>query len=863
MNFFKKFNKLNFNDKTKNKKLLSLAVTIFGIGIVITGTSAAYLLSQYEGSANKITAASLVLSLPNESEGITLSGVLPVSDEEGLSQDKTYNFTLENTGTIKMNYEINLRNKCSTSTSVTIDDVSVIPDICIPNEYIKVAVKKDDSDFEMIDLENIDKGVLDVNETIEYEMKIWLSEETPNDYQGIQNGIAKNVIYFGQLELKGEQIPNVILPNDDITPNKPNTPELATNMIPVTYDSENSTWLKADSTNSGDSWYNYDNKIWANAVTVKEENRDTYVKATPGTPISMDDINTMWVWIPRFNATIDGTFCSDIENVNMEDYPECYNEVIDLTEEEITTAVNDVYYLFTLEGETTSREEVRAMFEEAIEEKNESMLEQMLILYSNVLMIKDGSKNITISSDDRETINQIIGSDTLTQEFIDNGFSTYLLLMLLQQNLPITSTITFPRNNIVTKLICESEEKTDSECDLFVDDLNAQDNTSKMNFLYGLTTNEYVREYYIGEAEKIGYSTKFLKNNVIENTTPRNEDTYVCFDDNLFIDDNYKDRNSCEAAGYIWVDNVLRAINIRFSKVNEIAHDAFTFGTDELSGLWVAKFNVSHTTLLEETDYDLLGCTNETCENAKGIEILPNKVSLRKNNMSNIFYAIRSMEQTGNNYGLVSSEIDTHMMKNSEWGALSYFALSLYGLCTSPSSCTVMTQNRNDLTGYGSGFLVEEGEGEYNTSLGMKASTTGNIYGIYDVEKDTSEATMGVYTDGSRLWSGTSETDNSGFNGCLGVDCINSKIDGVDFPSDEKYYDLYTTKLDYLNLGLQHSMGEMPWSFVYGEYFVNSEYPWVCRDGGFNFSIFMTNNFSGKGGVLPFRPVLVKQLSWR
>jgi len=160
-------------------------------------------------------------------------------------------------------------------------------------------------------------------------------------------------------------------------------------MIPVTYDSENSTWLKADSTNSGDSWYNYDNKIWANAVTVKEENRDTYVKATPGTPISMDDINTMWVWIPRFNATIDGTFCSDIENVNMEDYPECYNEVIDLTEEEITTAVNDVYYLFTLEGETTSREEVRAMFEEAIEEKNESMLEQMLILYSNVLMIKD------------------------------------------------------------------------------------------------------------------------------------------------------------------------------------------------------------------------------------------------------------------------------------------------------------------------------------------------------------------------------------------------------------------------------------------------------------------------------------------
>ena len=44
------------------------------------------------------------------------------------------------------------------------------------------------------------------------------------------------------------------------------------------------------------------NHIWANAVTVKEANRQTYLNANVGTPISMDDITTMWVWIPRFNA---------------------------------------------------------------------------------------------------------------------------------------------------------------------------------------------------------------------------------------------------------------------------------------------------------------------------------------------------------------------------------------------------------------------------------------------------------------------------------------------------------------------------------------------------------------------------------
>ena len=84
-----------------------------------------------------------------------------------------------------------------------------------------------------------------------------------------------------------------------------NNPELTSNMIPVYYDNASNVWKKADANNldASNQWYDYDNKIWANAVTVSETNRDAYLSAKVGTEVSMDDINTMWVWIPRYTYT--------------------------------------------------------------------------------------------------------------------------------------------------------------------------------------------------------------------------------------------------------------------------------------------------------------------------------------------------------------------------------------------------------------------------------------------------------------------------------------------------------------------------------------------------------------------------------
>ena len=103
-----------------------------------------------------------------------------------------------------------------------------------------------------------------------------------------------------------------------------NAPILSENMIPVYYDECDEVWKKADSSNISSlyKWYNYDEKIWANSVTVTSSSRSTYKDASLGTEIKMDDILTMQVWIPRYkykvwNYNLDGTVASEPQEINI------------------------------------------------------------------------------------------------------------------------------------------------------------------------------------------------------------------------------------------------------------------------------------------------------------------------------------------------------------------------------------------------------------------------------------------------------------------------------------------------------------------------------------------------------------------
>ena len=265
------------------------------------------------------------------------------------------------------------------------------------------------------------------------------------------------------------------------------------------------------------------------------------------------------------------------------------------------------------------------------------------------------------------------------------------------------------------------------------------------------------------------------------------------------------------------------AIDVTFVKQNETALYAFTFGNKELSGFWYAKFETSHTTLTSNKISDNLGCTNETCSNANGIIIKPNVNSLRYNNISNFFYASRSMEQTGNSFGFVKDEVDTHMSKNSEWGAVAYLTQSIYGRCTDSTSCTEIGINNNAsyITGYGAPARSDysTSKGAYDTTLGKDASTTKNIYGIYDMSGGSFEYVMGVYNNIIRY---------SGFSSL----------------PDSKYYNNYTST-NYTG----HALTETAGWYIDIASFVESGPSWFMRGGRYSDSadagVF---SFSGSGG---------------
>ena len=97
---------------------------------------------------------------------------------------------------------------------------------------------------------------------------------------------------------------NLTLKQGNLDTSGANSPDLVDGLIPVMYNG--SKWVKADSSNSNETykWYDYDNKLWANAVLVTSTNRNTYMAAIPGREIAESDILAYYVWIPRYKYKV-------------------------------------------------------------------------------------------------------------------------------------------------------------------------------------------------------------------------------------------------------------------------------------------------------------------------------------------------------------------------------------------------------------------------------------------------------------------------------------------------------------------------------------------------------------------------------
>ncbi len=246
------------------------------------------------------------------------------------------------------------------------------------------------------------------------------------------------------------------------------------------------------------------------------------------------------------------------------------------------------------------------------------------------------------------------------------------------------------------------------------------------------------------------------------------------------------------------------------SNGNWYTHPAFTFGSEQVSGFWVGKFEVS-------------GSTSK-------ITVKPGVRSLSSQTVSSFFTAIQNMSTT---YSLSG---DSHMMKNMEWGAVAYLKQSSYGLGTIDIG---INNNSSYTTGCGAaaGSLSSSSCSAYNTANGMLASTTGNIYGVYDMSGGVYEYVMGNMVNSS-----------GGF--------YSSSADFSSAP-DSKYYDKYTYGTSYTDHGrgklgdatkeTLKSYGSSTGGWYDDHYanFVYSSHSWFYRGG---------NSFnSSSAGVFDFR----------
>ena len=610
------------------KQNIIMGISFILLIFMVIGVSyAAYKFSAAGTKENVISTGTISMSY-SQNSFIDLKHTYPKTDTYAIAtkEDKSsmeFSVSMETSGTKQINYALAITN-IEEGTTLKSDKVKIylekegkVVNNFETNKGQTIESFKNKYVEGLIDNYAIYQDILTTSkETHNYTLTAWIDESyiLPIKNETTTTKQTNEETYKFKVKVVGVDTPITIKEKSTVSSldtSGANAPVLASNMIPVYYDETSGVWKKADKNNKDNNnrWYSYESSgeykgMWANAVTVKDTNRQTYLNATPGTTISMNDISTMWVWIPRFNA---------------------------------------------------------------------------------------------------------------------------------------------------------------------------------------VTPNNY------------NGGTKAKPN----------------------------------------------AIDVTYAKQNEPAIDAFTFGNKELSGFWYGKFETGHATLASNTTKNNLGCSNETCSNANGIIIKPNVTSLQYNNLSNFFFASRSMEQTGNSFGFIKDEVDTHMSKNNEWGAVAYLTQSIYGRCTDSTTCAAVgiNNNQNTITGYGApaGSNDSATNGAYNTTLGKDASTTGTIYGIYDMAGGSYEFVMGIFADtNGKPRSGYTIGSNSGFTGMLSD---GTTYTGIAFP-DSKYYNLYTGS-SYTG----HALTETQDWYGSFAFFADKSQPCFYRGGGYNMSLSaIIFNFIGSPG---------------
>ena len=546
-------------------------------------------------------------------------------------------------------------------------------------------------------------------------------------------------------ELNGEQL---------ALENQPNAPELLDNMIPIKYDGTNWTTVVGN-----ESWYNYNNKEWANAVVVKNEN---VIKdfSDHHNDIAITDKYTVQNGMAYFDGVDDyidlgyksydfGDTASMVLRFKLHSVGNYTNHFFGNWEGAGFGLATDASMILRFSMYDTTISNYKIVYGPVLElEKWYTVVatygQNKLKLYVNGELV--GTTDITVlnrTSPIQFVLGANPGGNDRTSEFTNFTVSDAMLY---------------------DRILSEEEVKNS-----FSKEITSY---SKVDLLFGYNYFGSSKGYYETAKQNVVISeddidlwyvwiprykyTIFNGNNGSINPQEikiefesgiNSTGTVKCSDainktdgvGNL-ISETCKD----EKNGYI--------INGK----STYTHPAFTFGNQELTGFWVGKFEIT-------------GISDQ-------LTIKPNQVRYSGQSLFTFFNLIRNMEKVYN-----FSDANSHMIKNMEWGAIAFLSHSKYGTCANGSCREVgMNNNSNYITGCGANPGSDSSSvcNSYNTKLGMSASTTGNIYGVYDMNGGSWEYVMGNMVNES----GNFNIGSSGF---------------VTAP-ETKYYDSYSYSSTFL-----------------------------------------------------------------
>lgn len=548
----------------------------------------------------------------------------------------------------------------------------------INSKYIKVQI----DDNLPITLQNSNNTlkkniILYPGETIKFKIKMWLDINTPNTELGKQFNatlITSGSSFYKTLDESGA-----------------NHPSLEDNMLPVYYDEYNKVWKKADESNLDDSykWYDYDDKMWANSIVLKDGEKVIHDISSKNNNIkNISNINVADKNLILENNKLD---------INLSNY---INKNISIVER---LALNDLKHndidIISSDG-----------FNLRYNTKNNNFIIDIngFNITSNKYIIEENKFYIiSFTMSDKDINLYINGSSILNYSMAIN--TNYNILTIGGIGNVLVSDL-YVYNDILT-----SKEVNNNYRDNLI--LITDNLVSGYNNFYPMTTDTYYKSSPLGTTIKDSDINEFyvwiprFKYRLWNVTGEPNISSYDAYTKGIDIS---FEKNK-ESGGSIYCkDNICYSDEERTISLTQNDNDkyytpsSFT-NNEELLGFWVGKYEVSN------------GCKDNCLTNSSDLTILPNQESWRNNNLSNYYEAIKGK---GNSY---------HIIKNSEWGTISYLSHSKYGICSN-MKCTEIASNNTYISG-------KEG----------KDSTTGNIYGVYDMAGSASEFVMANYTSNNSL----------------------------------------------------------------------------------------------------------------